>query len=403
MKKILLLLAITGFFTVFSACKKQHAYSALIITGQNNHNWQASSKILKQLLDQTKLFSTDIIETPAQGGDMNLFKPDFQKYDVVVMDYTGDSWPENTKAEFLDFVRNGGGVVIYHAADNAFPEWKEYNEMIGLGGWGNRSEKDGPYIYMKNDSLITDTTKGPGGSHGNRHEFVVKIRNAEHPVTKGLPNRWLHAEDELYSELRGPAKNMEILATAFADTAQGGTGRDELVLFTVNYGKGRIFHTTIGHAGNGDKSFPALECLGFITTFQRGTEWAASGVVTQEIPQDFPNAASVVQLEDYLPLTMEQLMVKIENYDIAKSRKFFYDLQNRMRSSDGKPETLLSFEKQIVKSIKKNGVTNDAKKLLIRELSWMGSGYSIPVLKEIVNTVELKDEAQFALARLEPK
>lgn len=401
MKKISILLLIAGFLAVAGACKKQNAYSALIVTGQNNHNWQASSKVLKQLLDQTGLFNTEIIETPAHGKDMSTFAPDFDKYDVVVMDYTGDSWPEKTKTDFVEFVRNGGGVVVYHAADNAFPDWPEYNEMIGLGGWGNRTEKDGPYIYMRNDSVIKDTTKGPGGSHGDRHEFVVKIRNEEHPITKGLPKRWLHAEDELYSQLRGPGRNMEILATAYADTAKKGTGRDELVLFTINFGKGRIFHTTLGHAGNDAKEFPAMECAGFITTFQRGAEWAASGIVTQGVPQDFPNSASVIQLTGYTSLSLEQIMEKIENYDMSKSRKYFYDLQNRIRTSDGKPATLLNFEKTIVKTIKKNGVTNDAKKLLIRELSWMGSDYSVSTLKELEKSAELKDEAVFALSRLQ--
>lgn len=403
MKKVVILLLITGVLAVFYSCKKQHAYSALIVTGQNNHNWKASSRVLKQLLDQTGLFSTEIIETPAAGKDMSSFMPDFQKYDVVVMDYNGDSWSDKTKSSFEEYVKSGGGLVIYHAADNAFPEWKEYNEMIGLGGWGKRSEKDGPYIYMKKDSLITDTTSGPGGSHGKRHEFIVKIRNEEHPITKGLPKTWLHAEDELYSQLRGPGKNMEILATAYADTAMKGTGRDELVLFTITYGKGRIFHTVLGHAGNDTTAFPAMECQGFITTFQRGAEWAASGVVTQTVPADFPNSAGVVQLENYKTLTLEQIMGKVENYDIAQSRKYFYDLQNRIRSSDGAPETLLNFEKLMVKSLKKKSVSVDAKKLLIKELSWMGSDYSVAVLKDLQKETDLKDEAQFALARLSSK
>jgi len=279
----------------FSACKEQNAYKALIITGQNNHNWQASSAILKKYLDQTKLFTTNIVESPSQGKDMSGFNPEFTRYDVVVVDYNGDAWPEKTKAAFVDYVKNGGGVVVYHAADNSFADWKEYNEIIGLGGWSGRTEKDGPYVYFKDGKQVFDTTPGRGGSHGARHEFVVQIKNAEHPITKGLPVTWLHAEDELYSQLRGPAKNMEILATAYADTSKGGTGRDEPVLFVISYGKGRIFHTTLGHCGNGDKIFPALQCIGFITTFQRGAEWAASSIVTQTIPVDFPNSENSMQ------------------------------------------------------------------------------------------------------------
>ena len=105
---------------------------------------------------------------------------------------------------------------------------------------------------------------------------------------KGIPAKWLHTRDELYQELRGPGLNMEILATAFADTNKGGTGRDEPMLFTITYGKGRIFHTVLGHVGKNTKEYPAVECLGFKVTFQRGAEWAVSGKVKQKVPADFP-------------------------------------------------------------------------------------------------------------------
>lgn len=400
-KNILIASLLVSILAFLGACKEQHAYNALIITGQNNHNWQASSPILKQLLDQTKLFTTNIVETPAQGKDMSTFNPEFAKYDVVVLDYTGDAWPEKTKAAFVDYAKNGGGVVVYHAADNAFTDWKEYNEMIGLGGWGGRTEKDGPYVYFKDGKQVSDSTPGNGGSHGARHEFMVQLRNTEHPITKGLPAKWLHAEDELYSQLRGPAKNMEILATAFADTSKGGTGRDEPALFTITYGKGRIFHTTLGHCGNGDKNFPAMECAGFITTFQRGTEWAASSVVTQSVPVDFPNSASVVQWPEYKPLSLDEIVSEIEKYDVSKSRKYLYDLQNRLRSADGNPEALLSYEKLMVKILDSSVATIDAKKVVLRELSWMGSDYCISQLKKLEASNDLKDEVQFALTRLQ--
>jgi hypothetical protein len=212
-KQYLFIIVIAGFFAFLSSCKDDTRYKTLIITGQNNHSWQISSPILKQILDETGLFSSEIVTTPETGGDMTTFNPDFSKYKLVVLDYNGDSWSDKTKTAFVDFVKNGGGVVIYHAADNSFPGWKEYNEMTGLGGWGDRTEKDGPYVYYKNDTLVTDTTAGIGGTHGARREYIVKTRIPDHPVMKGLPKRWLHGTDELYSLLRGPAKNMQILAT----------------------------------------------------------------------------------------------------------------------------------------------------------------------------------------------
>jgi type 1 glutamine amidotransferase len=260
---------------------------ALIVTGQNNHNWKASSVILQKYLNESGVFVADLAISPEKGADMSSFRPDFSAYKVVVLDYNGDSWPDETNRAFLDYVKNGGGVVVYHAADNAFRNWKEYNEIIGLGGWEDRNETDGPYVYFQDGKEIRDTSPGPGGSHGKKHEYKIMLRNKKHPVTKGLPKIWTHSKDELYDRLRGPAKNLTVLATAYSDKNMGGTGRDEPILMVVEWGKGRIFHTVLGHVGK-ESTHPAVEGASFIVTFLRGTEWAATGKVTQKIPDDFP-------------------------------------------------------------------------------------------------------------------
>lgn len=254
---------------------------ALIVNGQNNHNWKVSSPILKGLLEQTGVFEVDTATSPGNGEEgMENFRPNFSAYDVVVLDYNGKPWSEQTKADFVKYVRSGGGVVVYHAASNSFAKWKEYNEIIGLGGWGDRDEKDGPYIRWRDGKIVRDFSPGRAGSHGPKHEYEIVNRNKKHPVTRDLPDKWMHGKDELYSELRGPAKNLTVLATAYADPNQGGTGEHEPVLFTIKYGKGRIFHTVLGHC-KGRAARP-LRCASFIVTFQRGAEWAATGKVRQE-------------------------------------------------------------------------------------------------------------------------
>jgi len=398
-KHHLLLIFAVGLLTFFSACKNETGYKTLIITGQNNHNWKASSPVLKQILEETGLFSSEIMITPEKGGDMKTFNPDFTKYKLVVIDYNGDSWSEKTNNAFVEYVKNGGGVVLYHAADNSFPSWKEYNEMSGLGGWGNRNQKDGPYVYYKNNILVTDTSAGNGGSHGKRREFLVRTRITDHPITRDLPVAWLHGTDELYSQLRGPAKNMQILATAFADSAAGGgTMRDEPILMAITFGKGRIFHTTMGHADEGGG--PSMHCVGFIVTLQRGAEWAVTGDVTQKVPWDFPSAAGVVLRPDFKEMTLDEAFANIGNYEIAKSTKYLSCIQNHIRDLAGNEAGLLEIEKRMVKVLTDKETTVEAKKLLLRELSRIGSDYSVPVIKELVSNSELKDEAEFALTRL---
>jgi hypothetical protein len=181
----------------------------------------------------------------------------------------------------------GGALVVVHAADNSFATWPAYNEMIAVGGWYGRDEKSGPYLRWRDGKQVLDNKPGPAGHHGPQHPFVVETRTPNHPIMKGLPDKWLHVSDELYDYMRGPARNATILATAFADPKQGGSGENEPQLLVVSYGKGRVFHTMMGHGPE------AMNCAGFITTLQRGTEWAATGKVTQKVPTDFPKTDAV--------------------------------------------------------------------------------------------------------------
>lgn len=281
----LLMLLVIGLAPIVSAAEPM---KALIIEGQNNHGvWPRTSLMMKKYIEETGLFAVDIQRTVPKGTDPD-FKPDFAKYRVVISNYNGADWPEVTRKNFVDYVHNGGGLVIVHAANNSFGNWPEYNEIIGLGGWGGRNEKSGPYVFFDDSGKeVRDTKPGSGGHHGSQHPFTVRVRDTNHPITKGMPAEWLHEKDELYDLLRGPGANMRILATAYADPKFGGSGRHEPMIFTVSYGKGRVFHTPMGH---GDYS---QECVGFIATLQRGAEWAATGAVTQAVPADFPAADKV--------------------------------------------------------------------------------------------------------------
>lgn len=282
-----------------TSCASKQPIKTLVVTGQNNHNWKVSHLAIRQILENSGMFTADFAISPAEGGDMSTFDPDFSGYDLIVLDYNGDRWLEKTDKAFLEYVKNGGGVIVYHAADNAFREWDEFGKICALGGWGGRDETDGPYVYIQNGELIRDNSPGAGGSHGAQHEYIMNSRDNNHPVTKGLPEKWLHAKDELYDRMRGPGNIKDVLYSAFSATESGGTGREELLIFTVDYGKARILHTMIGHAGPTLEDNPAMQCVGFQTTLLRGAEWAATGKITQKVPADFPTENQISLRRNY--------------------------------------------------------------------------------------------------------
>jgi type 1 glutamine amidotransferase len=242
------------------------------------HQWQQTTPVLRRQLESTGLFQVDVVTAPAADGDYANFQPDFARYRAIVMNYDAPDgrWPAALMASFERYVAGGGGLVIVHAADNAFPGWKAFNAMAGVGGWRNRNAQSGPYWYWRDGRLVSDPSPGPSGTHGRRLPFVITKRT-DHPITQGLPSTWLHGADELYAHLRGPG-DMTVLATAYSDPANNGSGRDEPMLMVLSHGRGRVFHTTLGH------DVAALEAADFALLFQRGTEWAATGAVTQAVP-----------------------------------------------------------------------------------------------------------------------
>ncbi len=322
---------ISSILILLIAFSAEAKLKVLIVDGQNNHLvWPKSTIMMKQYLEETGMFQVDVnrsfytwkaereqafLSLAKAGKTQNLenpktdpnFTPDFKKYDVVISNFgwKAADWPEATQKALEDYMKAGGGFVSVHAADNSFPDWKEYNRMIGLGGWGDRSEKDGPYVYYSNEGeLVRDNSPGGSGAHGPQHVIPITVRVPDHPITAGMPKVWLTAQDECYAKLRGPAENMIVLATGKDLSGKAPTDRHEPILMVVEYGKGRIFHTTLGHDDY------SCEGVGFIVSFLRGVEWAATGKVTQPIPSDFPTEKES---------TMRKFELKGEAYTKVKS------------------------------------------------------------------------------------
>ena len=312
----------------------------LILDGRNNHDWAITSKALHQTLKQSGRFEVTFATAPAtfnqqnprprrpgkkapkeahkefestlkqwqadeQAYNKNLqvqwsaWRPKFSDFDVVLNNYNGQHWSDAMRSDFVDFVQKGGGVVNIHAANNPFSDWPEFNQMIGLG-WRNPNQGTRVVINDEDGKQIkSEPGQGPGAGHGRRHPFVVKTRHTSHPIMKGIPVEWFHGIDELYHGQRGPAANLDILASAFSDPKTGGTGKHEPMIWTTKFGEGRVVTNLLGHLWPGEKHKPLqpYHCVGFQTVLIRSLEWAATGRTQLDVPDSFPeeNELSIVE------------------------------------------------------------------------------------------------------------
>ena len=295
MKKVIVIFSFLFFSSSLTAQKDQ--IKVLIIDGYSNHDWRYTTEIIKTLLVNSGFCDIDISTAPTSDSPQyNKWNPDFSKYDVVVQNVNslgnGNSWPKPAQTNFENYMKNGGGMYVFHSANNSFPEWEEYNKMIGLG-W--RKADQGVAIEIKNNKMVRiPEGEGENTSHGTRVDLVVNVLK-KHPINIGFPQKWLTPDIELYTYARGPAENIEVLSYTYDKK----TNKDWPVDWVVKYGKGRVYNSTFGHLWNDARMPPSVQCMGFQTTFIRAIQWLAGKEITVKIPKKFPseNKVSLNQFE----------------------------------------------------------------------------------------------------------
>jgi hypothetical protein len=260
-------------------------YPVMLLTGQNNHDWKATTVELEKILKQGNRFEVTVVTTPPSSADAEEWSKcplKFGAYRSVVMNWndfgvklTADKAVMPWTNDLVRYVENGGGLVVVHSAS-----LENHPTYLNLAGMGWRSADFGDRITVSNDGEVQRTPRGQGPStrHGAPFEWLVTFRAPDHPITKGLPPTWKHVQDELWHATRGPAQNLQVLATAFCPTTQ----TNEPVLWTVLPGKGRVVVTLMGH----DAAAMRDDC--FRTTLTRGCEWVITGGVTQPAPEPAP-------------------------------------------------------------------------------------------------------------------
>jgi len=289
--RVLLLLS---FFITLAAHAQQRPIRVLIIDGFSNHDWKQTTLQVRHILEESKLFTVSVTTAPPTAHDTGWahWRPVFKGYDVIIQNTnnindTSWRWPRVIEIALEKYVRSGGGLYILHSGNNAFPHWKEYDRMIGLG-W--RSKETGTALVI--DSLVQIRRIPPGQgeatNHGDRFDAAIRILH-RHPVNQGYPDQWKTASMELYRYARGPAENLTVLSCAWDSISK----KTWPVEWVIKYGKGRVYNSSMGHLWKGDIYPVSYRCIGFQTTVIRVTEWLAKGKVTYPVPANFPTKDAI--------------------------------------------------------------------------------------------------------------
>lgn len=265
----------------------------LVVDGFSNHNWQLNTALIRGILEPTGRFKLTVSTSPptADSPGWDQWRPAFSDYDVVIQTCNdiqgGPSWPADVRKDFETYVSNGGGVFIYHSANNAFPRWDAYNRIIGLG-W--RQPDQGVALTIGGDGTIIRIPKGEGRGtgHGDRVDAVL-TRIGEHPIHKGLPRKWKTPDIEIYHFARGPAENLDVLS--FAHDPE--TDMRWPIEWTVGYGKGRVYTATYGHVWKDDSQPERMRCAAVQTLMVRALWWLARRNDMPPVPADFPSEDAV--------------------------------------------------------------------------------------------------------------
>lgn len=264
--QIAIVLTVLSVFAITAqAAAAPKSLRVLIFSGLNNHDWKSTTPVLEQMLKACPRFGVvDITGTP---GTMDAAA--FGKYDVIVSNWTPypdtkRQWPETTEKAFLDFVKNGGGFVVVHAAACTFQVWPEFQQIIAL------------------------TWKEGHTSHTQYSPLKVDVEDAGHPITRGMAPFW--TKDELYQKMvqMNPGE-LHVVCKAFSAPEKSGTGQYEPVLVTTQAGKGRGVNLVLGHDA------AAMQNMGFQTLLLRAAEWAATGDVTIPIPANWPSTEDMAK------------------------------------------------------------------------------------------------------------
>ena len=258
--------------------------SVLLVTGVDHpaHHWKLTAPALQRILQEDGRATVTIVEDPDVLATNNVFK-----YDVVLLHFRNEQplpHENQARANLQRLVKEGHGLVLIHFACGAFGDWPGFGELAGMV-WDGKN------------------------THDPRGPFDVHIVDSHHPITAGLTD--FGADDELYVCL-SQRRPVDVLANARSRV----TGRDHPMAFAFDVGKGRVFHTPLGH------DVKALEMPGTTALIRQGVQWAAGRGPTAKQARDFlsPGMSDTSPYERVLRFGSQ--VVCIDSFDPAKIKPY---------------------------------------------------------------------------------
>lgn len=221
LRKILLLLTVALLFAVRPAAAEPKPLKALLIAGGCCHDYAKQKDLLKQGIEQRANVEVTIVYTPdhTTKARFDIYeKPDWAKgYDVVIHDECTSAVTDMPYVQnILNAHRNGVPAVNLHCAMHCY--------RVGTNDWFD-------FVGIQSTG------------HGPQLPIGIEFINKDHPITHGLSD-WTTIKEELYNNVK-VLETAQPLARGKQKVEKGVS--DFVVAWTNQYGKTRVFSTTIGH------------------------------------------------------------------------------------------------------------------------------------------------------------
>ena len=196
----------------------QDKVRVLVVTG--GHDFEAEP-FLQVFKDNPRITFEAVAHPQAHAR----FKADATaKFDVLVLYDMWSNIGDGAKADLVNLLKQGKGLVALHHCLASYPNWDEYAKIIG-----------GKFHLQKR---VENGVEKPGSTYKHDVDFTVRIADKRHPVTRGLSDFTIH--DETYGGFEVGPDSHTLLTTDEPTSSQ-------VIGWAKTYAKARVVYLELGH------------------------------------------------------------------------------------------------------------------------------------------------------------